>query len=75
MYGPPRYTLDITSAVAGTEVAVLLSQHIVNKDRPLDDIALHVTDRQAGHQRGTNSLILDVGILILPCSPALKSPI
>jgi calpain-7 len=43
----PRYRLTISQATKSLsldmpEVWILLSQHITNKDRPLDDIALHV---------------------------------
>lgn len=39
-----RYKLDLTctSFQPGSEVWILLSQHITNKDRSSDDIALHV---------------------------------
>ncbi|KAI9632395.1 calpain-like protease palB/RIM13 [Dioszegia hungarica] len=43
----PRYRLSVASAPAGTEVWILLSQHIVSKDRALDDIALHVHEERA----------------------------
>ncbi len=38
----PRFRLRIDSAPTDSEVWILVSQHIANKVRPLDDIALHV---------------------------------
>ncbi|ODO06320.1 calpain-like protease palB/RIM13 [Cryptococcus wingfieldii CBS 7118] len=49
----PQYRLQAqcSSSSGLPEVWVLLSQHIVNKDRPLDDIALHVFEEFGAGQK------------------------
>lgn len=41
----PRYRLRVRGDQPG-EICILLSQHTTSKDRPLDDIALHVFEEQ-----------------------------
>lgn len=51
----PRYRLNVRGDQPG-EVCILLSQHTTSKDRPLDDIALHVFEEQhAGSGSGSSS--------------------
>ncbi|WVF66841.1 hypothetical protein IAT40_001583 [Kwoniella sp. CBS 6097] len=49
----PQYRLNISgTSLEESEVWILLSQHITSKDRPLDDIALHVfEDFEGGSNR------------------------
>ncbi|WWC68846.1 uncharacterized protein I206_102782 [Kwoniella pini CBS 10737] len=51
----PQYRLSIASTSGDQEIWILLSQHITSKDRPLDDIALHVFEEH-GHN-ATKKLI------------------
>ncbi|WWC60071.1 uncharacterized protein I303_102634 [Kwoniella dejecticola CBS 10117] len=51
----PQYHLNIANASEHQELWLLLSQHITSKDRPLDDIALHVFE-EYGH--GTTGRIV-----------------
>lgn len=49
-----RYTLHVNASSSSSlpEVWILLSQHITSRDRPLDDIALHVfEDLEPNHAR------------------------
>lgn len=43
------------------EIALLLSQHLVSKDRPLDDIALHVFEE---HEHGVESHAEQLGQMV-----------
>ncbi|WVW79913.1 hypothetical protein I302_101883 [Kwoniella bestiolae CBS 10118] len=53
----PQYRLQITAPSSDDqEIWVLLSQHITSKDRPLDDVALHVFE-EYGHRSGSGRLI------------------
>lgn len=56
----PRYRLRVRGNQPGVgEVCMLLSQHTTSKDRPLDDIALHVFEEQhAGGGSGLRSRVL-----------------
>jgi calpain-7 len=50
----PRFELNITrESPEADDIWILLSQHVTSKDRPLDDIALHIFDDQGSlGQRG-----------------------
>lgn len=53
----PRYCLNVSGGATGEqEVWILLSQHLVSKDRALDDIALHVYEE---HEHGSVGATLD----------------
>ena len=59
-----RYRLAVTTKTLQpkSEIWVLLSQHVVNKDRALDDIALHVHEESTaagggGSSRNTVSML------------------
>ncbi|KAK4687428.1 calpain-7, partial [Tremellales sp. Uapishka_1] len=51
----PRYSLSVT-APAETEIWILLSQHMMNKDRKTDDVALHVYE-QSGDGTGKSTVL------------------
>ncbi|OCF34623.1 calpain-like protease palB/RIM13 [Kwoniella heveanensis BCC8398] len=55
----PQYRLKLTDApLDGSEIWLLLSQHVTSKDRPLDDIALHVfEDYEAGPRASGTRLV------------------
>ncbi|WWC87652.1 uncharacterized protein L201_002542 [Kwoniella dendrophila CBS 6074] len=49
----PQYRLNVSSSSSNQEIWILLSQHYTSKDRPLDDIALHVFEEHGhGAKRG-----------------------
>lgn len=52
-----RYRLNVRAEqlVPGAEVWILLSQHITNKDRSLDDITLMVQDEQ--NPKGASAML------------------
>jgi hypothetical protein len=53
----PRYRLSLREPVP-EEVSIMLSQHTVNKDRPLDDIALHVFEEHQAGGSGSMTRVL-----------------
>ncbi|WVQ94450.1 hypothetical protein IAU59_001529 [Kwoniella sp. CBS 9459] len=73
----PQHRLRISKAASDavdeggeSEIWILLSQHVSSKDRPLDDIALHVLEDFEGGSGGTGG----TGRLIQPMQAKQASP-
>ena len=74
----PRYRLRLSSPLPVPEVWILLSQHITNKDRSLDDIALHIFEEHGPVPEGGKGRTISpphrTGMIVRParhCSPPL----
>jgi hypothetical protein len=66
----PRYRLTV-DAQNDEDVWILLSQHLVSKDRALDDIALHVVEE---HTSGATSHPQQLDLLVSPTHPTHGKP-